>query len=614
MKKIENYMLPAHMNKLYTEEAVSSIALARDTAAKINEIIDALNQFSSDDLTWKQEQNGRINKAVLFMKDNLYNSIREILAVADFYGIMNKSTQQLIIKRSEDLQKQINALNNGSPIPVASVAEMKDTTRIYVNTSNGKWYYHNGSSWIPVATYQATGIGDNEITSEKRTPVGDYGYLLSEKGDITIDIDNLTISVNATHMLIFRNRIITVEPKTFDIPSQQPYMLYFDVVERDFRFHRPSDDVYQANENCVYLGYIAVADGAYTHLNCPKYTVIFGGKKIGYVNGTNMKPVRAADLLSGKVSIDTENKQIIFSSAVYSLGFRYVTISSTISYEEESAARIKYVVYDQTENAVKVYENRNSENIDEILLFAFYAGKLYHSYVNRHLYTINGIAEGNPTDKLYGKTAAFIGDSITRGAGSSTPFTDYLMQETSLTVSNFGVDGSCIADKASETAQSFIDRLADYQSADIIGVMGGTNDFWNNVPMGTIDDSDTTTFYGALNTIAQHIITTFPGAYFFFMTPIMGYRSAARVEAGAAAFPYPTNSQDLTLDDYCEAIRNVAEKYSVPLLDMKRVSGMCPLIESEDNRLYSDGVHPNATGYQQIAKTIGRFLTANYRG
>ena len=139
MKRIENYVLPAHMNKLYTAEASSTIALARETAAKINEIIDALNQFSSDDLTWKQEQNGRINKAVLFMKDNLYNSIREILEIADFYGIMNKSTQQLIIKRSEDLQMQINALRNGSPIPVASVDKMKDTSRIYVNTSDGTW-------------------------------------------------------------------------------------------------------------------------------------------------------------------------------------------------------------------------------------------------------------------------------------------------------------------------------------------------------------------------------------------------------------------------------------------------------------------------------------------
>lgn len=611
MRKIENFMLPEHTNSLYEKEAISSISLTKDVAEKINELVDAYNEFYETDLKWKQTQEGKISKGVLFMKDNLHNSLRELLRIADFYGVMNKSTQQLIIKRSEELQKQINALNNGSPLPASSVAEMTNTGRIYVNTSDGKWYYHNGSAWTPVATYQAVQIGENEVTSLKRTTVGDYGYLFSEKGNITINVDDLTISVNSTHMLIFRDRIITIEGKTFDIPSGDPYMLYFDTAERDFTFHRPSDDVHRANENCVYLGYIGVSDGAYTHLNCPKYTVISGGKKISYVNGTNLKPVRAADLLSGKVSIDTTNKQITFSGAVYSLGFRYVTISSTIDYEEESAARIKYVVYDQTENAAKVYENRNSENTDEILLFAFYSGKLYHSYVNRHLYTINGIAEGNPTDKLYGKTAAFIGDSITRGAGSSTPFTDYLAQETSLTVSNFGVDGSCIADKASETAESFIDRLADYQSADIIGVMGGTNDFWNNVPMGTIDDSDTTTFYGALNTIAKHIITTFPGSYFFFMTPIMGYRGH---RTGVAEFPYPANTKNLTLDDYCEAIRNVAEKYSVPLLDLKRVSGMCPLIESEDLRLYTDGVHPNAAGYKQIAKTIGRFLTANYRG
>ena len=610
MNKIENYNLPSHTNSLYQNEAISSIGLTHEIARKINELVDAYNELSKTDLEWKQTQEGTIRKGILYMKDNLINSIWGLLKTAEFYELMNSDTQAMIIRKSEDLQKQVKAIASGAPIPASSVSEMTNTSRIYVNTSDGKWYYHNGSSWIPVGVYQSTQVSENEITSDKRTTVGDYGYLFSEKGTITVDVDNLTISVNATHTLIYRNRIITVEPKTFSIPSNKPYMLYFDIVERDFRFHRPNDETHKASENCVYLGYIGVTDGSYTQIHSPKYTVISGGKKFNYVNGTIITPVRSADLLSGKVSIDTENKQINFASAVYSLGHRYITISKDVPYEEESSARIKYVVYDNVTAEVKVYENRNTENTDEILLFAFYAGKLYHSYVNRHLYKINGISVGDSSNKLIGKTAAFIGDSITRGAGSSIPFTEYLEEQSSLTVENFGVDGSCVADKATETAQSFVDRISTYQNADIIGVMGGTNDFWNNVPIGEIDSVDTSTFYGALNTIAQHILVNFQGAYFFLMTPIMGYRGN---RTGLAAFPYPKNSKGLSLDDYCEAIRKIAEKYSIPLLDMKRVSGMCPLIESEDQRLYSDGVHPNSNGYQQIAKTIKNFLETNYR-
>ena len=143
--------------------------------------------------------------------------------------------------------------------------------------------------------------------------------------------------------------------------------------------------------------------------------------------------------------------------------------------------------------------------------------------------------------------------------------------------------------------------------------MGGTNDFWNNVPIGNIDDADTSTFYGALNTLVRHLITTFPGRFLYLATPIMGYRSQRRLDEGKAPFPYPKNNKGFSLDDYCEAIRKVAEKYSIPLLDLKRESGLCPLIDSEDTRLYSDGIHPNSAGYQQIAKVIHNFLEANYR-
>ena len=52
---------------------------------------------------------------------------------------------------------------SGSPLVASSVSEMTDTTRVYVNTSDGKWYYYNGSSWVAGGTYQSTGIGDEAI-------------------------------------------------------------------------------------------------------------------------------------------------------------------------------------------------------------------------------------------------------------------------------------------------------------------------------------------------------------------------------------------------------------------------------------------------------------------
>lgn len=79
MKKIENYNLPEHTNKLYMNESISSIGLTHEIAKKINELVDAYNELSRTDLEWKQTQEGKINKGVLYMKDNLLNSLNELM-------------------------------------------------------------------------------------------------------------------------------------------------------------------------------------------------------------------------------------------------------------------------------------------------------------------------------------------------------------------------------------------------------------------------------------------------------------------------------------------------------------------------------------------------------
>lgn len=95
MKRIENYVLPEHTNRLYEEEASSSIALARDVAEKLNEVIDQLNRFSSDDLEWKQTQEGTIRKGIIYMKDNLLNTLNELLKI---YEYENDTIKKLIIE------------------------------------------------------------------------------------------------------------------------------------------------------------------------------------------------------------------------------------------------------------------------------------------------------------------------------------------------------------------------------------------------------------------------------------------------------------------------------------------------------------------------------------
>ncbi len=101
------------------------------------------------------------------------------------------------------LQSQINGLASGSPLVASSISEMIDTSKIYVNTTDGNWYYYNGSAWIIGGVYQVSQLGDESIHEYNLS-----NTILSRKdnqeeitfGEIETGIinDNGTINPNAT--------------------------------------------------------------------------------------------------------------------------------------------------------------------------------------------------------------------------------------------------------------------------------------------------------------------------------------------------------------------------------------------------------------------------------
>ena len=66
-----------------------------------------------------------------------------------------------------NLSSQISSLASGSPLVASSISGMTDTTRTYVNTTDGNWYYYNGSSWVSGGVYQGTSLSDGVVTYNK---------------------------------------------------------------------------------------------------------------------------------------------------------------------------------------------------------------------------------------------------------------------------------------------------------------------------------------------------------------------------------------------------------------------------------------------------------------
>lgn len=152
MEQIKHYILPENTNSLYQEEAASSIGLTRDVADKINELVDAYNELSKTDLQWKQTQEGIIRKGVVFMKDNLVNSLADLLqlykddvvkSLIDIYGVELNNlkvilTPQMFGAKGDGVHNDFQAIQKAvAALPEGGV--LLFPTGTYLMTGNRVW-------------------------------------------------------------------------------------------------------------------------------------------------------------------------------------------------------------------------------------------------------------------------------------------------------------------------------------------------------------------------------------------------------------------------------------------------------------------------------------------
>ena len=62
------------------------------------------------------------------------------------------------------------------------------------------------------------------------------------------------------------------------------------------------------------------------------------------------------------------------------------------------------------------------------------------------------------------------------------------------------------------------------------------------------------------------------------------------------------------LRTYVQAIRDAAEDFAVPVLDLFRVSGIQPSVPALREAYMPDGLHPNDAGHAKIADKLIGFL------
>jgi lysophospholipase L1-like esterase len=200
-----------------------------------------------------------------------------------------------------------------------------------------------------------------------------------------------------------------------------------------------------------------------------------------------------------------------------------------------------------------------------------------------------------------GKIANFLGDSQTEANGHKTKiYHDWVKEILGLSkVNNYGISGTTITKKNASDNTAMCVRYANMDSnADLICVMGGVNDRWFNCQLGNFGDTDATTFYGAMETLCDGLLTKYPGKTIIFITPTEQNNNNCN----------SANTTGYTPTDFANAMKIVCAKYSIPVFDANTCSGIYPLNQANASLYTTDKLHLNNKGHEVLGNKLSKFI------
>ena len=233
-----------------------------------------------------------------------------------------------------------------------------------------------------------------------------------------------------------------------------------------------------------------------------------------------------------------------------------------------------------------------------------------------------------------GRKVAYLGDSITDKdqveAGVNDTYWVFLKDILGIEPLVYGINGH----QSNQIIGQAERLLADYgQDFDAIMVFVGTNDFNASLPMGewfmvnpektTVDgpvevtrlhrefNFDPDTFKGRVNSMMLYLKTTFPEKQLILLTPI--HRAYACFGPGNIQPDESfANAEGLFIDDYVTAIKELANIWSVPVVDLNSECGLMPTLDQHHQYFRgndgNDYLHPNTKGHRRMAYALAYHL------
>lgn len=190
------------------------------------------------------------------------------------------------------------------------------------------------------------------------------------------------------------------------------------------------------------------------------------------------------------------------------------------------------------------------------------------------------------------KTIGTIGDSVAKGTGAKSNFTEMLAKKIKAKSTNLAVSGATM----STTKENSIYEQANNIKGDLIIVQGTDDDWTNDINIGT-DKTDTKTFYGAFYSAITKIKSNNPNSKIIVMTPT----KQCYIKDGKTVRK-DTTKNDLghTLADYVDVQIDACNELDIPVYDAYHSTQFKPNIPSYRKSSMPDGVHPNEKGHEVI--------------
>ena len=284
----------------------------------------------------------------------------------------------------------------------------------------------------------------------------------------------------------------------------------------------------------------------------------------------------------------------------------YVFTSEHTAGEWDETEVEKTVINTETEHPIEI---KNKINVNYDFVIADEQGNAILMIENGTIKTKNSVDLN-----FNGNYIGFIGDSITQGwqGGSVNAvhiderWTYLLCQKINATENNVSVGGWFYGDKESHALFRVVNTLRTDIKA--LFIAAGTNDFGHSYDIGEpfivdngslVANTNTNTVSGGLHKLINDARARCGEIPMFIVLPLQ--RSNGRTANNAGKY----------LKDYVDAIKEIAQFYSIPVIDMFANSQMDANNASYSTKFFSDGLHPNKYGYNYYYEVVHKYLISN---